>query len=88
MASVPLQRRFADVLALTNMKPRGRGYGVKGSPHTVFWPDYDSYDLGALEGMLYGDGNLIKREELPYGLENGESNFVKGTWELYNRTGA
>jgi hypothetical protein len=43
------------------MKPRGRGFGVKGSAHTVFWPNYDSYDLGVLTGMLYGDGNLIKR---------------------------
>jgi hypothetical protein len=51
------------------MKPRGGGFGVKGSAHTVFWPDYDSYDLGVLIGMLYGDGNLIKRQT---GLRTGK----------------
>jgi hypothetical protein len=51
------------------MKPRGRGFGVKGSAHTVFWPTYDSYDLGVLTGMLYGDGNLIKRQT---GLRTGK----------------
>lgn len=61
MKSVPLELRFSKVQELTKMKRRGRGFGVKGSAHTVFWPDYDSYDLGVLIGMLYGDGNLIKR---------------------------
>jgi hypothetical protein len=61
MTSVPLERRFSKVLELTKMKPRGRGFGVKGSAHTVFWPDYSSFDLGVLMDMLYGDGNLISR---------------------------
>ena len=45
------------------MRPRGRGFGVKGSAHEVFWPDYNNRELGVLLGMIYGDGNLIKREE-------------------------
>ena len=43
------------------MRPRGKGFGVKGSSHTVLWPKYDDYKLGVLIGMTYGDGNLIKR---------------------------
>lgn len=43
------------------MRPRGRGFGVKGSARTVFWPKYDDFWLGVLIGMIYGDGNLIKR---------------------------
>lgn len=39
------------------------GFGVRGSAHEVFWPNYDSYDLGVLIGMIYGDGNLIRRQE-------------------------
>src|SRR5271169_6228098 len=43
------------------MRPRGKGFGVKGSAHTVSWPKYDDYKLGVLIGMTYGDGNLFKR---------------------------
>ncbi|HYW81826.1 MAG TPA: hypothetical protein VFB30_01125 [Spirochaetia bacterium] len=43
------------------MRPRGKGFGVKGSSHTVLWPKCDDYRLGVLIGMIYGDGNLIKR---------------------------
>jgi hypothetical protein len=52
---------FSRVVALTKMRPRGNGFGVKGSAHTVRWPSYDDYKLGVLIGMTYGDGNLIKR---------------------------
>jgi hypothetical protein len=69
MTFVPLERRFSHVLELANAKPRGSGFGVKGSAHTVFWPSYDSYDLGLLTGMIYGDGNLIAR---PAALKTGK----------------
>ena len=59
--TVPLEDAFSHVVAITKMRPRGNGFGVKGSSHTVFWPKYDDYKLGVLIGMTYGDGNLIKR---------------------------
>ena len=63
MQSVPLEEVLSHVTALTKMTPRARGYGVKGSGNTVFWPSYDNYRLGILVGMVYGDGNLIRRNE-------------------------
>jgi hypothetical protein len=60
---VPLDDVFDHVATLARMRPRGRGFGVKGSSHVVFWPSYYTYRLGVLLGMLYGDGNLIKRNE-------------------------
>lgn len=56
-----LEGVFSKVVAAAKMKPRGKGFGVKGSAHTVLWPNYDDYNLGVLTGMTYGDGNLIKR---------------------------
>ncbi len=61
MRRVPLEHVFDYVSRLANIRPRGRGFGVKGSAHTVFWPDYQNYELGLLIGMIYGDGNLISR---------------------------
>ncbi len=61
MRWAPLENRLDYVTRLARMKPRGRGYGVKGSSHTIFWPDYGDYRLGVLIGMLYGDGNLMRR---------------------------
>jgi hypothetical protein len=60
---VPLDDVFEHVTTLARVRPRGRGFGVKGSSHVVFWPSYDTYKLGVLLGMIYGDGNLIKRKE-------------------------
>jgi hypothetical protein len=56
-----LEGVFSEVFVAAKMSPRGEGFGVKGSHHTVLWPNYDDYDLGVLIGMTYGDGNLIKR---------------------------
>lgn len=49
------------IAEIARVRPRGRGFGIKGSAHIVLWPAYDSYNLGVLIGMLYGDGNLIRR---------------------------
>jgi hypothetical protein len=54
------------------MRPRAKGFGVKGSSHVVFWPGYNDYYLGVLLGMVYGDGNLIKRSEA----------FRTGRWRI------
>lgn len=61
MEDVLLDNAFEHVAKLARARARGRGFGVKGSAHAVLWPKYDSYRLGVLIGMLYGDGNLIKR---------------------------
>jgi hypothetical protein len=66
------------------MKPRGKGFGVKGSAHTVLWPKYDDYSLGVLIGMIYGDGNLVKRST---GLRTGKwrIEFCEGDISLVER---
>jgi len=56
-----IEKIFSQVLVTAKMRPRGKGFGVKGSAHTVLWPKYDDFRLGVLIGMTYGDGNLIKR---------------------------
>jgi hypothetical protein len=55
-----LEKAFSPVVAVAKMRPRGKGFGAKGSAHTVLWPDYDDYKVGLLIGMIC-DGNLIKR---------------------------
>jgi hypothetical protein len=66
------------------MSPRGKGFGVKGSAHTVLWPKYDDYRLGVLTGMIYGDGNLIKRSTA---LRTGKwrVEFCEGDFSLVER---
>ena len=59
---MPLDEVLEHVTTLARMRPRGRGFGVKGSSHLVFWPSYNTYKLGVLLGMIYGDGNLKRRE--------------------------
>lgn len=57
---------------------------MKGSAHTVFWPKYNDYRLGVLIGMIYGDGNLIKRST---GLRTGKwrVEFCEGDLSLVER---
>lgn len=79
-----LDRTFDHVVVIAKMKPRGKGFGVKGSSHTVLWPKYDDYRLGILIGMTYGDGNLIKRST---GLRTGRwrVEFCEGDLSLVKR---
>jgi len=51
-----------DVGAYAAIRPRGEGYGVRGSRHVVTVPRAPSEKLAVLYGLLCGDGSLTSYE--------------------------
>lgn len=51
-----------DTGAYARIRPRGEGYGVRGSRHVVTVPRAPSQKLAVLYGLLCGDGSLTSYE--------------------------